>query len=31
MHDVESWVFSPNAPLPSGADRDALAFLNEGS
>jgi acylglycerol lipase len=31
MHDVESWIDDRKAPLPSGADRDALAFLNEGS
>jgi acylglycerol lipase len=31
MHDVESWIADQKAPLPSGADRYALAFLNPGS
>jgi acylglycerol lipase len=31
MRDVESWIADSKAPLPSGADRDALAFLSEGS
>lgn len=26
-HDVESWIFTPNAPLPSGADRRGNAVL----
>lgn len=26
-NDVESWIFAPAAPLPSGADRRAVQFL----
>jgi alpha-beta hydrolase superfamily lysophospholipase len=31
MTDIESWIGDRTAPLPSGADRDALGFLNPGS
>lgn len=27
QRDVESWIFAPDAPLPSGADRRGLAVL----
>jgi len=31
LHDVESWVLDPAAPLPSGADRNSLQLFAMGS
>lgn len=31
QHDVESWIFEPGAPLPSGADHRGAEFLAQRS
>jgi len=31
QHDIESWIFAPNAPLPSGADQRGIEYFSPQS